>query len=162
MLKTVVAISNRIDSVVKIFMQIGLLTIVLLVLLEVFLRNVVGQSLYWIEEVAVTYIGTWFVFIGASHAMKVGMLIRLEFLVERLSEKAAKMVFIVSQLGILLFLMVLIVYGIRLTAMTLEQPSPALQMPVGIAYFGIVVGSGLMVLHTCASMIRRFQGYQGS
>lgn len=158
MAKLLARLSNGVDAVVRPFMQLSLLAIVLLVLLEVFLRNVVGQSLYWIEEVAVTYIGTWFVFVGASHTMKVGALIRLEFLVDKLRARVATTVFIISQLIVLLFLVVIVTYGIRLTAMTLEQPSPALQLPIGIAYFGIVMGCSLMILHTAAFIFARFGG----
>lgn len=152
----VLALSDGVDKVVRLFMQLSLAIIVLLVLAEVFARNVLDSPLFWIEEVAVTYLGTWFVFVGASHAMKIGMLISVELLRERLPPKAAALVFVAAQAAIVLFLIVIIVYGTRLTAMTLDQRSPALQLPVGLAYFGIVAGCAVMLLHSCAAVVARF------
>ncbi len=93
--------------------------------------------------------------------MRVGMLISVQFLVTRLGPRAARVCAKVSHLGVLLFLMVIIVYGWKLSVATLGQPSPALQMPMGIAYFGIVVGCAVMALHTVALLVVGEEGTEG-
>lgn len=146
--------SETLDRITRVFMQIALGIIIALFLAEVFARNVVGRSLTWVEEASVMYLGTWFVFIGAAHAMKVGMLISFEFLIQRVSRRVALFMFFISQTLILIFLLIIVFFGIRLSLLAMSQPSPALQLPVGVAYLGIVVGSGIMVVHSVASLLQ--------
>jgi TRAP-type C4-dicarboxylate transport system permease small subunit len=146
------ACSDAVDRVTRAFMIVALAIIVVLFLLEVFARNIAGHSLTWVEEVSVMYLGTWFVFIGAAHAMKVGMLISFEFLAQRAGPVAARGMFLVSQALILVFLTIIVVFGLRLSIATFAQPSPALQLPVGAAYLGVVAGCAVMILHVLASV----------
>lgn len=150
--------SDRIDRLTQAFIQFALAVIVLLFLLEVFARNVFRNSLTWVDEVSVTYLGTWFVFIGAAHAMKVGMLISFDSLLPRLPPSLRSIVFFATQSLVLLFLGVIIVYGIRLSAFTMSQPSAALQLPMGMAYLGVVVGCLLMVVHSVAAIAHKIRG----
>lgn len=147
-------LSDALDRLARVFVQVALAIIVTLVIIEVFARNVFGGSLTWVDEVSVTYLGTWFVFVGAAHAMKVGMLINFNSFVQHLAGRSAKAVFIVSQFLILVFLTVVIVYGTRLSASTMSQPSPALQLPIGIAYFGVVAGCAIMFIHVVAAILQ--------
>ncbi len=144
--------SESIDRAAKVFAQVALGMIVLLVLCEVVARNVVGRSITWMEEVAITYIGTWLVFIGASHAMKAGMLISLRIVLDRLDRRLAAAATAVTQCAVLAFLAVIVVYGIQLSTSAMGQPSPALQLPMGLAYLGIVVGCSMMMVHVVSSI----------
>ena len=151
-------VSDQLDRLTQIFAQAALGIIVTLFVVEVFARNVYGHSLTWVDEVAVTYLGTWFVFIGAAHAMKAGMLISFEFLFQRLSHPIRTAVFIGSQALILLFLAVIIAFGTRLSALTMSQSSPALQLPMGLAYLGVVTGCTLMFIHSVAAIVQKLSG----
>jgi TRAP-type C4-dicarboxylate transport system permease small subunit len=133
---------------------VALAIIVVLVIAEVFARNLFGNSLTWVEEVAVTYLGTWFVFIGSAHAMKVGMLINFDSLARLLRGGTAKAVFLVCQLLILVFLAVIVVFGVRLSLATMSQPSPALQLPMGMAYLGVAAGCAVMFIHAVAAVLQ--------
>lgn len=151
-------VSDTVDRIAQILIQFALAAIVLLVLAEVIARNVVGTSFTWVEEVSMTFVGTWFVFIGASHALRAGMLISFDFLLQRMSHGLATAAFVISQLAIMVFLVIVIVYGMQLGLATMRQPSPALQLPMGIAYTGIVAGCALMALHTVTGIINRIAG----
>lgn len=151
-------LSDQIDRLTQTFIQAALAIIVLLFILEVFARNVFRNSLTWIDEVSVTYLGTWFVFIGAAHAMKAGMLISFDSLLPRLPAPLRSIIFFVTQSLVLLFLGVIIVFGIRLSAFTMSQPSAALQLPMGMAYLGVVVGCLLMVVHSIAAIAHKVKG----
>jgi TRAP-type C4-dicarboxylate transport system permease small subunit len=148
-------ISNTLDRISQVFVQIALAIIVILFLAEAFARNVLRTSLIWVDEVSVTFLGTWFVFIGAAHAMKVGLLISFEALLPRLPRPLRSAAFFVTQAFILLFLMVIIVFGSRLALFTMSQPSAALQWPMGLAYSGVVAGCVLMVIHTVAGILSK-------
>lgn len=150
-------LSAQIDRVTQRFIQVALAIIVMLFILEVFARNVFRSSLTWVDEVSVTYLGTWFVFIGAAHAMKAGMLISFDSLLPRLPARLRASLFFVTQSLILVFLAVIIVFGLRLSAFTMSQPSAALQLPMGVAYLGVVVGCLLMVVHSLAAIVDKMK-----
>jgi TRAP-type C4-dicarboxylate transport system permease small subunit len=149
------AFSDRLDRLTRGFMIVALGAIVVLFLGEVFARNVVGRSLTWVEEVSVMYLGTWLVFIGAAHAMKIGMLVTFEYLLQRAGPRTATVMLLASEVLIIVFLLVIVVFGLRLSLATMAQPSPALRLPVGLAYLGIVVGCGIMIVHTLAAILQR-------
>lgn len=151
----VIGFSDALDRLTRLFMQAALALIVVLFLAEVVARNVFGNSLTWVEELSVTFLGTWFVFIGAAHAKKIGMLISFEFLIQRLGRRSAAAVFVVTELLALVFLGVIIAYGMRLSFANMMQPSPALRLPMGAAYLGIVVGCAIMAIHGVAAILQR-------
>lgn len=154
----VIRISNALDRVTRLFMQAALAIIVSLFLMEVVARNIVGRSFTWVEELSVTFLGTWLVFIGAAHAKKIGMLISFEFLVDRLGRRSAAAAFIITELLALVFLCIIVVYGMQLSLANMEQPSPALRIPMGLAYLGIVVGCVIMAIHGVAAVLQRATG----
>lgn len=158
MLRWLQALSSAVDAGVRIFITIVLGVIILLVLGEVVSRNLLNISFYWLEEVTMTFLGTWLVFIGASHAMKSGLLVSVDFLVTRLPRPVAIACSLASHLGILVFLFVLIIYGSQLTHLASDQPSASLQVSMAFAYFPIVLGSCLMALHTVVSFGRLIVG----
>lgn len=156
MLRWLEALGSAVDTGVRVFITNVLGAIILLVIGEVLGRNLLNISFYWLEEVTMTFLGTWLVFIGASHAMKSGLLVSMDFVVARMPRPMALACSLVSHLGILIFLLVLIVYGARLAHLASDQPSPALQISMAFAYFPIVLGACFMVLHTVVGFGRLF------
>ena len=158
MLRLLESLAAAIDTGVRAFIVVVLGTIVLLVLGEVVSRNLFGYSFHWLEEVTMTFLGTWLVFIGASHAMRAGMLASMDYMVRRLPRPMALACSIVSHAAVIIFLGVIIFYGVRLAAMASNQPSPSLQIPMAYAYAGLVIGACFMALHavtTLATLIFR-------
>jgi TRAP-type C4-dicarboxylate transport system permease small subunit len=162
MLRWLETLSSAVDAFIRGFITVDLGLIILLVLGEVLSRNLLNFSFYWLEEVTMTFLGTWLVFLGASHAMKVGLLVSMDFLVTRLPRPVALVCSLTSHLGILLFLSVLIVYSARLAHMASAQSSPALQISMAFAYLPIVVGACLMSLHTIVGLGRLVSGARAS
>lgn len=154
----IIALSDALDRVARIFIQWALALIVLLVMSEVFARNLLGGSLTWVEEAAITFLGTWMIFIGASHAMKVGMLVNFDYFLDRLGSRVAPIVSAATQVAVFVFLAVIVVYGIKLSALAMSQPSPALRLPMGFAYLGVVVGCSIMIVHGLAGVLSKMAG----
>ena len=151
--KLIVAASAALDWFARLFMTLVFGAIVLLVVSEVLSRNLLSISFNWLEEVTMTYLGTWLVFVGASHAMKVGMLASMDFFVTRIPRGLGLVCAVVSHLGVLGFLLAVVFFGCRLALLASDQPSPSLQWSMGLAYLGIVVGASFMVVHTLAALV---------
>lgn len=153
MLRLLDGLSAAIDAVARVLMTVLLGAVVLLVIGEVFSRNLFNLSFPWLEEVTMTFLGTWLVFIGASHAMNRGMLASMDFVVARLPRPLALACALVSHVGMLVFLGIVIMYGIRLANAATSQPSPSLQVPMTYAYAGLVMGACFMWVHAVTRLL---------
>lgn len=130
-------------------------------ILEVIWRNLF-MSLTWSEEFAVTFLGTWFVFVGAAVPLKAGQMISIQFIKSILPQKVAPSVTIAGELMILFFLILIIKYGYDLVKLTMPQPSPALMYPIGYAYLAIPIGCIIMFYQTVILMLQRRSLSDGS
>ena len=74
-------------NIEEILSGLFLIIMVLLVILNVILRYVFNQGIYWAEEVA-TICFVWSVFVGASATYKHRMDIGIDFLIKRSSPRA--------------------------------------------------------------------------
>jgi TRAP-type C4-dicarboxylate transport system permease small subunit len=147
----VIRASDLLNRSAETFIAADLGVMTLLVLIDVVGRNTVG-SLVLSEELGVRFLGTWFVFVGASVALKRGQLVALQFVVDRLPQAAQRSLVMVSDLLIIVFVLVVLVNGIDLVTFTFYQPSPIMQIPMGFAYLSVPVGAALMLLHCLAAM----------
>ncbi len=118
----------------------GLMTIVVFV--QVVCRLTSG-SLPWSEELA-RYMMIYLVYVGASVGVKYGNHIAVEFVASLLPEKFQRVLEILVNLLCLLCFILLLRYGMNIVNITMLQKSPAMQIPMGWAYFALVLGGGIM------------------
>jgi len=138
------------------------LLMVVIIFLQVFFRFVIKASLPWSEELA-RYIMAWAVFIGASIAAKEGAHIGIDSIVTRLPKKmenyirtfAMALSFFFSI--ILVYLSVLVIQFLMKTG----QKTPAMMIPMWIAYFSVLFGSILMSIRFCQATYLKFKDGRG-
>lgn len=144
-----VAVSDLLNRAAEAFIVVDLAVMTLLVIADVIARNSVA-SIVWSEELGVRFLGTWFVFIGASVAFKHGQLVAITFFVTRLRPRLQTAVYGVSGLLITAFIALVLYFGVDLVVFTFDQPSPIMGVPMGYAYLGVPVGSAIMLVHALA------------
>lgn len=127
------------------------LQMALVVLLGVFTRYILNDSLAWTEELA-RYSMIWLSWLGGGIAIRRGAHIAVEFFTDALSEKARSAVVMVGRLGVFFFLGVCLWYGLQLTARVSAQSTIALGISMQIPYAAIPIGSFLMAYHLLAVM----------
>ena len=123
-----------------------------LVMADVLARNM-GAPIIWSEELGVRFLGTWFVFMGASVAFKRGQHIGIMFVVAQLNPGWQRLVRGGVNLLIAGFLCILVYYGFDLVHFTSSQPSPIMHIPMGYAYLSIPVSSAVMLVHCLAAAV---------
>lgn len=119
-----------------------------LIFVQVVLRYCLGYSLSWSEELA-RYLFLWQTWIGASYAVKEHKHLRIDIIQNFIKGEKQKIKFELFILLIWLFFSITIVYqsGILIKLIYLRrQLSPALQLPMAVAYASVCVGCGLMVI----------------
>jgi len=119
-------------------------------------RYVLGAPIYFAEELA-RYAFIWSVMIGASIVYRTDGHTNVEFFANLLSRRAHTALYVVRNLVIVGFLLVVIVNGISLAAKTMTVPSAALEWPWGCIYMAAPVGSLLMILNALRLIGRRLQ-----
>ena len=124
---------------------IMLAVLVVIVLAAVFFRYVLNDSLTWSAEVA-RYMCIWIGFLSASLIVANRGHIGLEFVVKKLPGPMIRIIRLVSDSAILVFLGVILYQGITLAVVQLEQNSPSLEISMFWPYLSVPVFALLMGL----------------
>ncbi len=119
---------------------------------QVFFRFVIVHSLPWSEEFS-RYCLVWASFLGASIALKRGLHIGVETVVERLPKSKRRFIHLLTLIILLLFLLVVIIKGLEMAVFNLRQSSPAMRIPMGLPYLAVPVGSFFMFVHLFSELI---------
>jgi TRAP-type C4-dicarboxylate transport system permease small subunit len=149
-------ISAKISRISEKAVRIALVGIVaamtVIIILQVFLRYLFLFSLSWSEEVA-RYLMIWASFLGASLAVKYGLHIGVEFLVNRIAAGPKRAVTLAAKMSMLFFLVLFTIGGLQVAWALRDQDSPALLFSMFYAYLSAPVGGVFMVIQLLNSMI---------
>lgn len=119
--------------------------ILLVVLTAVFFRYVVGSSLAWSDEV-VRYLFVQFTLLGVALALRDRQHIRVEFFVELLPPKVRKGVEMLGLILVLIFNLILVVFGMLWVFESAGFTTPALGLPLNWLLFAALPISALFAL----------------
>ncbi len=130
-------------------------TIVVVVFGQVVSRFLFNAPFSWSEELA-RYLQVWLIMLGSATCLRKGLHLTVDYAIHSLPQGIKRNLQLLSIAAILFFLGVVFVSGISLIAATLNQRTPALQMPVWVVYLAIPVGSLLMFLEAVGLVLTAF------
>jgi TRAP-type transport system small permease protein len=136
-------IAEKIEHILNLITTGILVALMLIVLLQIFTRYILNDSLSWTEEAA-RYLMIWGVLLGVSVAYLNGYLIAIETFVKKLPASVAKGILILNRLLSLFYVGILIVYGVNLCLLGLQMTSPSLEINYVWIYLAVPVGSVLL------------------
>lgn len=145
-------IEERVVKVEEILCVILALTMVVVVFAQIVSRGVLGKSLGWSEEFS-RYAFVWLSMIGSALAVSKSAHLGIDTLVESLPVKVKKVVMIIINAILTVFLVIMVVQGINLVQRTSAQLSAAMRISMKYAYMAIPVGGGLMAYHTLMRIV---------
>lgn len=131
-----------------------LIIMVLLVFLQILMREVLNYSFSWTEEVA-RYLLVWVSFIASGFAYQYGAHISIEVFVKKLNKNFFQIMKVIVALLCIIFAIILIVTGIELASQNALNKSPALHLPMGIVYLAIPIGAFLQILNIVDLLFNR-------
>ncbi|MCY6484131.1 TRAP transporter small permease [Clostridium aestuarii] len=113
-------------------------------------------SMPWSEELA-RYIMAWMAYIGASLGVKRSAHLGVEVIVNLFPERLKKFAGILRVVIILLFnvLVIMFSYKIIMHQIKIEQLSPAMGIPIWVAYLSVPVGSFMMCIRSIQIVIKQ-------
>ena len=124
-----------------------LLVMVLVILLQVIARYAFNHALPWPEELG-RFLFAWIVFLGTVSVIQADQMLNLDLVYRYIPKRAAAVLKLVVSVIVFVFLLVMMKGGYELMIRQASQRSVGLEVPMGIVYFVIPLGTLLMALIT--------------
>lgn len=142
------------ENLEKMFCVIFLALMSLIIVLQVFFRYVLNNSLSWSEELA-RYLFIWMIYIGISYGVKLDKHICVDAVYTFMPKKIKRGYAIVAYVLFLIFAVAIVYYGIMVVGMQVSsgQMSPAMGIPMQYIYAAPVVGMTLTVIRLVQKII---------
>lgn len=123
--------------------------------LQVLSRFAFNFSIAWTEEVC-RYLFVWMVFLGAGVGVLQRKHIAVDIVPNLLPKGARRYYDVFLDLLIIVFCYLLIRYGAVFASKAMQQRSPAMQIPLGYVYYGIIAGGVVMIVNAVRSLLSSF------
>ncbi|ORC37726.1 hypothetical protein B4O97_01615 [Marispirochaeta aestuarii] len=145
MVKYLKQASDIVHVVTKWWLFVYVLSVTILAIVGVFFRAI-GNSLSWNEEL-MRWILIGIGYIGAAVALKERSHIGIEFFITRMKPKLRKFSIILGYLTIVLFLLVVLIYGYKSADVAWRQKGSILRVPMYWVKLNLPLGSLFMLVH---------------
>ena len=148
---------DKIDRILGAVLVVIMAVMVLNVLWQVFTRFVLGTPSSFTDELA-RYLMIWVGVLGAAYISGKNMHVAIDLLPRKLNKKGQqRLKTIVSGLIIVFCFFALIIGGGRLVYITytLEQYSPALQIPLAMVYLVIPISGALIIFYKVSDILNK-------
>jgi TRAP-type C4-dicarboxylate transport system permease small subunit len=142
-MRTLVEIVNRAADILAQFL-LGVMVVVVFV--QVIFRFFIQQPLSWSEEVA-RYVFVWIIWMGAAVAVKHGAHPGMDLLTKSFSPRWRRITEVVMALLYAATLCTMVFTGFALVHANMSQPSPAMELPMGIPYAAVPLAAFIMLLN---------------
>lgn len=116
-----------------------------LVFFNVASRNLVSVSYGWVDEVS-RYLMIWIVFLGIGLALREGMHVAVTIFVD-IARRARPALIWIGFALVFAFFAALVWYGYQYASFASRQRSAMLNLPMGMIYLAIPIGSALAIVH---------------
>ncbi|MFW6372655.1 MAG: TRAP transporter small permease [Thermodesulfobacteriota bacterium] len=134
-----------------------MLAMVVIIAAQVWFRFMMNDPLAWSEE-AGRYLFVWISFVGAAAGVRYQVHLGIDLPPLLLSEKACRVVVVLVNLIIQIFLVVIAYWGIRILGIIKFQVSPSMQISMLYPYLAVPVGSILMLINSLRITVATISG----
>lgn len=145
MSKVLSAVCDALAGLVTNILGVLIGAIVAVTLAAVWWRYVVNDPISWTEQVS-RIMFVWVTFLGAAVLYREKTHITIDMFLEMIPQPFKSIMVWLIELGMLLFIVVLFVYGLKLSLDTLSQTYGALDISPASFYFAAPVSAALMLL----------------
>lgn len=142
------------DNLEKMLCTITLALMSAIIVLQVFFRYVLNNSLSWSEELA-RYLFIWTIYIGISYGVKMDKHVAVDAVYTYMPKGVKKYYAMVAYALFMIFALLVVYYGVTVVGMqiTSGQVSPAMGLPMQYVYVAPVVGMVLTIIRLVQKII---------
>ncbi len=144
------------DRVMSVAIGLVLAAMVADVTIQIFFRYVIVAPPTWTDELA-RFLFIWDIFLAAGLAFGRGTHIVVDVLV-LLFPRSRRIVSIIGNTIVLVFLIVLVWQGVNMTRLTSNTVSTALNLNMGVVYAALPVGAAISVLYVAVRLVDELRG----
>jgi TRAP-type transport system small permease protein len=130
----------------EILVQVLLAVMVVVVFTQVIFRFFIQQPISWSEEVA-RYVFVGIIWMGAAAVVREDAHPGMDLLMRSLPPVWQRGIQLLVNLMVVATLVTVAVTGFRLAYGNMTQPSPAMELPMGIPYAAIPLSAAIMLLN---------------
>lgn len=144
------------DANIEKVLCVGLLALMsIIIVVQVFFRYVLQNSLQWSEEIA-RYMFIWLIYIGIAYGVKLDKHIAVDAVYSFLPAKAKPYYALIGYVIFAVFAVIVVYYGVLVTANIAAsgQISNGAHVPMEYVYVAPVVGMGLTIIRLIQQLIR--------
>lgn len=138
---------NKIDDIIEYLCMGTLVILVCIVFMQVFTRYVLKFTPLWSEETSVILL-IWLGFVTMAIGVKKGMHLSISALVNLFPKPLQKIIFYFDELAVMIFGVILFIYGKDLAEQTMSSTLPAMQLPEGVLYSILPISGFLIIIYT--------------
>jgi TRAP-type C4-dicarboxylate transport system permease small subunit len=152
MIKKIYKAFCRFEEILAMFLLGGLAALVFISALMRTLKH----PLNWAQDVALVAFA-WLIFFGSDIAVRGSGLIGIDMLVKRFPKKVQKALDILFKIMILIFLCILVYFGIIMTKTGWKRQITALEISYGWVTMAVPTGAFFMIISTVIKLIERIK-----
>ncbi|MCG8565952.1 MAG: TRAP transporter small permease [Desulfobacterales bacterium] len=136
-----------IDTILNWVLAVIMTAMLIVVSAQVWYRFVLNNPLAWSEELA-RYLFVWISFLGSAAGIRMNVHLGIDLIDKILSPRGRKIMTLIVNLAIQIFLAVVIYWGIKILNVVQFQKSASMGIPMTYPYLAVPVGSALMLLNS--------------
>ena len=148
-MKKLIKAVNKTEEIVIVAMFV---VMVIAIFMQVVMRYVFNNSLYWSEELG-KFMFIWISWLGISIGERRGEHIKITMLTDKFSPKGQHIINIISELIVIGILLVTIYYGIFLVQTQATTHYAGIKISVSWGYLSVVVGCCCMLLRSIGMIV---------
>lgn len=118
---------------------------VLVVFCQVVWRFVFNNPFSWSEELA-RYLQVWMILLTSAVCVRKEKHLAVDYATHALPSRYSKILKFIIMIFIMFFTCIVIIYGIQMIVVTINQKTPALQIPILVVYLAFPITGILMFL----------------
>ena len=152
MIKKIYEAFCKFEEILAMFLLGGLAALVFISALMRTLKH----PLNWAQDVALVAFA-WLIFFGSDIAVRGSGLIGIDMLVKHFPKKVQKGIDIVFKIMILVFLCILVYYGVIMTKTGWKRQITALEISYGWVTMAVPTGAFFMIISTTIKLVERIR-----
>lgn len=154
---TVKGFFDLLDRGINWFLAVLLAAMVVIISAQVWYRFVLNNPLAWSEE-AGRYLFVWISFMGAAAGVRYQFHLGIDLLQKVLPDRPYRMVVVLVNLIIQVFLGVIIFWGFKILGIIRFQESASMHIPMLYPYLAVPVGSIFMLINSLRISVSALTG----
>jgi TRAP-type C4-dicarboxylate transport system permease small subunit len=144
------------DGLLTLVLKIVGIVLVLTVLLQIYSRIGMTAPYSWTEELS-RFSFIWFCFLGSCYTLRKDLHLGIDYYYDKMPLKVQKAVSVIISLLVLIFGLMLFVYGLKMMQITSFQKSPILRLNMSNMYAVLPTTGFFFTIHSIHKLIKQFK-----